>query len=128
MQSDTSIHTDKPSGSLINFVNMVIVVVLVVMGVVYGDPVPVVLGVAMGLFIWFTRHNKYEVYRDKLVIYYGQPRQRIIPLGNISDVQTVLGGKGVFVRQKKGGGLLLRPGKVDEFQSQLEGARRKLGG
>ena len=81
---------------------------------------PVVIAVAMGVFIWFTRHTRYDLYSNALVIRYGTPRQRAVPISEIEQVVTVLGGKGLFVKRKGSGGLLIRPQDIETFKSRLE--------
>ncbi len=120
MLTDKEIYTDKPSTSLIQLINPIIVAGLFVLGIYSGDPMPVVIAVAMGVFIWFTRHTRYDLYSNALVIRYGTPRQRAVPISEIEQVVTVLGGKGLFVKRKGSGGLLIRPQDIETFKSRLE--------
>ena len=119
MLSDKEIYSDKPSTSLIQLINPIIVAGLFILGIYSGDPMPVIIAIGMAIFIWFTRHTRYNIYKNALVIYYGTPRHRAVPISDIEQVITVLGGKGLFIKKKGSGGLLIRPQDIETFKSRL---------
>ena len=110
---------------MIQIINPIIVAALFVLGIFGGDPIPIVLAIAMGLFIWFTRHSKYDIFSDRMIIHYGKPRQKIVPLNEIEQAHLVLGGRGLFLKRKGSGGLLIRPRDPEAFKAHLDDA---LGG
>ena len=126
MEPSHEIHSDRPRTYPLQLMSPVIAGVLVVMGLMSGDPVPVALGGGLGLFVYFTRHARYTILHDSLVIHYGRPRQKTLPLADIEDVQLALRGQGLFVRQKRGVGLLIRPTDPELFLERLDEARRGL--
>lgn len=120
MLSEKEIYSDKPNTSLIQLINPIIVAGLFVLGIYSAELTPVVIAVGMGIFIWFTRHTRYNIYSNALVIYYGTPRHRAVPVSDIEQVITVLGGKGLFVKRRGSGGLLIRPQDIETFKSRLD--------
>jgi len=120
MLSDKEIYTDKPTTSLIQLINPIIVAGLFVLGIYSGDPMPVIIALGMGVFIWFTRHTRYNIYSNALVIYYGSPRHKAVAISDIDQVITVLGGKGLFIKRRNSGGLLIRPQDIETFKSRLD--------
>ena len=108
------------------FVSPAIALALVVLGLFQGDPVSAVMGAGLLAYVWFTRHMKYEIWLDQLVIYYGNPRRRSVPLADIDGVRPVrssMGGQGLIITRKGGGALVLKPRDPAAFTAALEGAR-----
>ncbi|MDA1036482.1 MAG: hypothetical protein O3B65_06320, partial [Chloroflexi bacterium] len=60
-----------------------------VLGVLSGDPVQLVLGVAFVTFLAFTRHKRYELNSTHLVIKFLGPRQSVIPLTEVTGADLV---------------------------------------
>ena len=125
MESMKELYSDRPGASILNMINPVIAVVLLVLGILGSDPLPVFLALGMGIFIWFTRHVRYQIFSDRLVIQYGKPRLKAVLLSDIAEVHSVLGGKGLFIKSNRAGGLLIRPRDPETFQMRLEDARRE---
>jgi len=100
--------------------------VLVIVGVLQFDLYTMALGVGLGLYVWLTRHTRYEIFSDRLVIYYGRPRRKVVFLVDIEDVQMVrvpMGGQGLYLRKKQGWGMVIRPRDVEGFAARLGEAR-----
>lgn len=108
------------------FVSPAIALALVVLGVLRGDLVSAVMGVGLLAYVWFTKHVKYEIWLDQLVIYYGNPRRRSVPLAGIDDVRVVrasMGGQGLIITRKGSGALVLKPRDPAAFTAALERVR-----
>jgi len=129
MMSPQPIHSDKHRGSALHMLSPAIAAVMVVMGLLQGDPVTLLLGVGLSLFVWFTRHARYEIFQDRLVIHYGQPRQKVLQLTEIKDVHLVQFGMGrhfLLIRGNRGQRIVLRPADPERFLERLDDARRGL--
>jgi len=101
----------------------------VVSGSLQLDPYTVAMGAGLGLYIWLTRHARYDVFADRLVVSYVGPRHKTIPLGDIEEVRAVrfpLGGQGVFLRRKGAGGMVISPADSEQFAQQLDLVRRRF--
>ena len=131
MDSLHPIHSAPHRGSPLRLLSPAFAGVLVAIGVLGSNPVTLIAGVGLALFVWFTRHARYEIFHDRLVIHYGRPRQKTVPLAEIQEVQLMnfpLGGLGLFVRTKRGWGMTIKPTDPERFAAQLEEVRRGLAG
>ncbi len=129
MESVPPLHTARPRRSPLHFLSPLIAGALVVSGALQQDPFTFVMGAGLSVYIWLTRHSRYEVFSDRLVVHYLGLRRRTIPLGDIEDVRAVgfpLGGQGVFVRRKKGGGMVITPVDPEQFVQALDQVRRRF--
>ena len=128
MASPQPIHSDRYRGSSLQMLSPAIAVVLMVMGVLSGDPFTIVLGTGLALFVWLTRHARYEIFHDRLVIRFSGPRQKTVLLTEIETIQVVaipLGGQGLYVRKKGGWGMVIRPSDLESFTAGMENALRE---
>ncbi len=99
---------------------------MVVLGIINPDVVTVAMGAGLLGYVWFTRHAKYEVYQDRLVIYYGTPRIRSVPLADIAEVRLIrapMGGQDLLVTRKGRGVMVIRPRDAEGFAAALGEAR-----
>ncbi len=129
MESVPPLYTARPHRSPLHFLSPIIAGALVVSGALQLDPITVMMGAALSLYIWLTRHSRYDVFSDRLVVSYTGPRRRTIPLADIEDVRAVgfpLGGQGVFVRRKSGGGMVITPVDPEQFVQALDQVRRRF--
>ncbi len=104
----------------------VLAAAMVVLGFFKGDPVSVAMGVGLLAYVWFTRHARYEIFQDRLVIRYGTPRSRSVQLSDIGEVRpvkAVMGGQDLVGAKKGGGILVIRPRDAEGFTAALERAR-----
>ena len=122
-------HSDRYKGSALQILSPAIAVVMMVMGVLSGDPFTVLLGTGLALFVWLTRHSRYDIFPDRLVIRYSGPRQKTVFLQDIEGVQVVgipMGGQGLYIRKKGGLGMVIRPSDKESFSEGLESALRQV--
>ncbi|MFH1140280.1 MAG: PH domain-containing protein [Chloroflexota bacterium] len=99
---------------------------MVVLGTIQVDLLTVAMGIGLLAYVWFTRHARYEIFQDRLVIYYGTPRIKSVPLSDIGEVRLIkasLGGQDLLVRRKGGGVLVIRPRDAERFAAALGEAR-----
>ena len=121
MFSSEPIYTDKHRSSLFQLLSPIIAAFVIVSGIVQHDTVAIVLGFALGLFVWFTTQTKYELFHDRLIIYYGMPRRRVVPLSDIEDVQLVkapLQARGLLIRRGVSR-LLISPRDPDRLDTEI---------
>ena len=121
--------SDRSRGSPFHLLSPAIAGALVIMGLLQFEPYTIFMGVGLGLFVWLTRHARYEIFHDRLVVRFAGPRQKILPLAEIEQVELVkipMGGQGLFVRRKSGLGMVIQPTNPEQFAAGLEEARRGL--
>ncbi|MEX2599224.1 MAG: hypothetical protein WD533_06170 [Dehalococcoidia bacterium] len=126
MQPNGPLLTDKSRISLIQLLIPGLILYLVVLGVTQGDPVGIVVGVALALYFVFTFHFRYELYQDVLVIRFLAPRRKAVLLADIEDAQVIrvpLRGETLLIRRRTGGPMLLRPANTEQFLMRLNQAR-----
>ncbi len=120
------LHADKPRSSIMQLLSPVLAATITVIGLTQGDPLSVAMGGGLLAYVWFTRHTRYEVFEDRLVIRYGSPRMRSVMLADIGEVRLVnapLGGQDLLVRKTGGGVLVIRPSNTEGFAEALREAR-----
>ena len=125
MSSPEPLHSDRYRTPAFQVMNPVIAVFFIIWGIWTASGVAVLVGIAIGLLVWFTRHTRYDIFADQLVVHYGRPRQRIVPFADIEDVFLInlpMGGQGLLVRKKQGRGLLIRPRAAEQFFNELKGS------
>ncbi len=107
--------------------SMAFAIALVVIGAISGfDPVNISLGLALFLYVWLTRHTRYDIFSDRMVIYYGAPRQKSVPLGSIKESRAVsapMSGPSVLITLQPRGVLVIQPKSPEEFVAALDKAR-----
>jgi hypothetical protein len=100
-------------------------ILLLVISVSDGAPGTAFIGMALTLYAWFTKHTRYVVFHDRLVIEYGKPRERSVPLDGIMRVQGIaipMRGTNVLLVRDTGRGMLVRPENPDEFMARFTDA------
>jgi hypothetical protein len=126
MESSQPVHTDRQRNSGFDFLRLGIIIVLIVMGILTKTLAPFLFALALLLFNWLTRHRLYEIFPDRLVVHYGKPRKKTIPLNEIAEVRPMklpFGGQGIMIKRNRGIGLLLRPMDPDAFFAHLDANR-----
>ncbi len=119
------VYTEKRRRSIWDTLLLVVAGLMVFQGFVTGDPVPVLFGLGVGGFLAFTRHTRYELYQDALVIRFIAPRRIVVPLAEVQDVRIVrlpLGGPAVLVQRASGGALAIMPADPEGFLARLQEA------
>lgn len=124
MTSSTQpVLTDRHKTSWFQFISPAIAAFVIISGLTRGDAVAIVIGIALAAFIWFTRHTRYELFDDRLVIHYGSPRRKSYPLDDFEGVQRVkppFQGEGLLIRRKGRLRVLITPQDPEGFGQTLE--------
>jgi len=129
MVSPEPIYTSRHRSTFTHLLSPIIAALVLLFGLMMGDPFFFLLGVVFSLWVWFIRHVRYEIFPDSLVVYYGWPRRKVVPLDVIEDVRLVqlgMGPRSIFIRRRQGLGIVLRPTDPDRFLERLEDARSGL--
>ena len=89
-----------------------------------GEPLLVIVGVAVAAFTWLTNPRQYWIYPDALVIVYGRPRVRTISFTQVShvDLLSLPIGDRLRVQLVTGKRVMLQARDPGTFQDRLEGA------
>ena len=117
------VHTEQRRRSLWDTLLLVVAGLMIVQGFVRGDPVPVLFGLSVGAFLAFTRHTRYELYQDVLVIRFMAPRRIVVRLAEVQEVRIVklpLGGPALLVQRASGGALAIMPADPEGFLARLQ--------
>ena len=117
------IHTEKRRRSLWDTLLLVVAGLMIVQGFVAGDPMPVLFGGGVGAFLALTKHTRYGLYQDVVVIRFMAPRRIVIPLSELQDVRMVkmpLGGAALLVQRSTGGTLAIMPVDPEGFLARLK--------
>ena len=80
-------HTEKRRRSVWDTLLLVVAGLMIIQGFATSDPMPVLFGGGVGAFLALTRHTRYELYQDALVIRFMAPRKIVIPLAELQDVR-----------------------------------------
>ena len=119
----TPVHTEKRRRSIWDMLLLAVAVFMIWQGFVTGDALPVLTGLGVGAFLFLTRHTRYELFQDALVIRFMAPRRIVIPLADVQDVRLVrlpLGGPALLVQRARGGGLAIMPADPEGFLARLQ--------
>ena len=119
----TPVHTDKRRRSIWDMLLLVVAAFMIFEGLRTGDALPVLTGLGVGGFLFLTRHTRYELFQDALVIRFMAPRRIVIPLADVQDVRLVkmpLGGPALLVQRARGGGIAIMPADPEGFLARLQ--------
>ena len=111
-------------GSLFSF-TLIFPLVVVIIGVMTGQPLLVIVGAGIATFNWFTSPKEYQIYRDALIIVYGRPRVRVVHFGNISRFSVLTlpwGSDRLLVELVTGRRLVLQIRDSQAFHDRLQEA------
>ena len=116
-------HTEKRRRSIWDTLLLVVAGLMIVQGFVAGDPIPVLFGGGVGAFLALTKHTRYELYQDVMVIRFMAPRKIVVPLAEMQDIRLVkmpLGGSALLVQRAGGGTLAIMPVDPEGFLARLQ--------
>ena len=119
----TPLHTDKRRFSLFDPVLLIMAGFMVVQGLTGGGDIPILAGIGVAVFLAFTKHVRYDLYEDAVVIRYWAPRKIIIPISDILDVGSVrlpFGGPSVLLHRTRGRVLAIMPKDTETFLTLLK--------
>ena len=119
----TPVHTDTRRFSFFDPVLLFVAGILVLQGLMGNNGLAVLTGIAVVGFLAFTKHARYDLYADALVIRYWAPRKIIIPLSEIRDVGLVrlpFGGPSVLVHRRGGRVIAIMPKDPESFLAHMK--------
>ena len=139
---DQPIYSDRPSSRFNSglIFGLVLVVVGLVLTVTRGNGKPDLLFVG-GLFAvaysWFFTPKQFHIYQNALVIVYGRPRVKVIPLSLVSAIEKGMFAAGPLARPTgeqlrvslvTGKQETITANNLDEFRARLEEAVARFKG
>ncbi|MCI0816313.1 MAG: hypothetical protein J4N29_04615 [Chloroflexi bacterium] len=119
----TPLYTDKRRFSVFDPVLLIMAGFMVVQGFMGAGDIPILAGFGLAVFLAFTKHVRYDLYEDALVIRYWAPRKIIIPISDIVDVGVMrlpFGGPSVLVHRARGRVLAIMPKDQEGFLAQIK--------
>ncbi len=122
MQQYQPLHADRHRSSF-NF-SLILSVGVAFIGLVTGEPLVFVIGLAFAAFAWFTTPSQYMIFNDRLVIAYGKPRIRQILFQQVDLVEVLKLpiGHRLLVRLTNGRRMIIQPRDAEQFQTMFQGA------
>ena len=126
---ETPVHWDQHRSSF----NLTLIFALAVAALgLFSGPnfLLVFVGVGMAVYSWVTTPRQYLIYRDSLVIVYGQPRVKPIPFAEISHLETLAlpMGERLRIRLVNGKREMLAAKDPETFHSRLDEALNRFHG
>ena len=121
------VHIDTPRFSIWDPTLLVVAGVMFFLGVTGGGTLPILIGLGVVFYHWYTKHTRYDLFQDVLVIRYRAPRTRVIPLIDVPSARfarTPLGGQALLIQRRRGGALAITPKDPEGFLSHLEAGLR----
>lgn len=119
------LHVEKRRRSIWDTLLLFVAGFMVIQGLVGGEVLPVLSGLGVGLFLFFTRHSRYELFEDVLVVRFMAPRTIVIRLADVQDVRLVkmpLGGPALLISRAGRGGLAIMPVDPEGLLARLKAA------
>ena len=119
----TPVHTDTRRFSFFDPILLFVAAILVIQGLAGAGGLPILTGFAVAAFLGFTKHSRYDLYTDALVIRYWAPRKIVVPLSEIRDVGLVrlpFGGPSVLLHRTRGRILPIMPKDPESFLAHIK--------
>ena len=116
------IYEDRPKPGL--NITLMLALAVAVLGIVGGEILLIVMGLAVAAFNWFTTAKRYRIYQNALVVEYGRPRVKAYPFDGISHLELLelpLGAR-LRVRMHSGGRFMISTQNIEEFRDRLDEA------
>ena len=121
------VHIDTPRFSIWDPTLLVVAGVMFFLGVTGGGPLPILIGLGVGFYHWYTKHTRYDLFQDVLVIRYRAPRTKVISLSDVLSARLArmaLDGQALLIQRQRGGVLVIKPKDPEGFLSHLEAGLR----
>jgi hypothetical protein len=116
-------YSDKTRFSKMDLLLPIFAGWLLIQGVFGGEPLPILFALAGAAYLLYTRHKRYELFEDALVIRYFAPRTLVVYLADIQNVELLtqpMVGPVLVIQRKAGARLVIKPTNFDEFFSRLK--------
>tara|TARA_B100001013_G_scaffold251640_1_gene156477 strand:+ start:612 stop:1028 length:417 start_codon:yes stop_codon:yes gene_type:complete len=115
------IYVDSHKRSFAELVTVVMVLIVLVLGIVRSNLLSTVLALLVATFVWFTTPFKYYIFHNRIIVAYGLPRRKAIPIGDIKEfgIAKLPMGMRLVIRRKTGRMILLSPVNLEAFQEKL---------
>jgi hypothetical protein len=121
MGSDLPVYSDSARSSIGQWMGPIVVVYLVVHSLVTNQGIALVMAIPLAMYVAYTWHTGYHIYRDTLVVQYFLPRRMVVPLAEIVHVRQAKifpAGDGLLLSRAKGP-LFIRPRAAAQLHDLL---------
>ena len=127
-QYDNPIYWDQHSSRW--NLTLIFALVVAVLGIITGQFLLIILGLAMAAYSWLTTPRQYLLYRDRMTVVYGMPRTRVISLAEISHAELLAMpfGERLRLRMVAGNRMMLMMRDPGAFLGHLEDALARYHG
>ena len=125
----TPVHSDTPRFSIWDPTLLFVAGMMLFQGLTGGGVLPILSGLGVGFYLWYTKHTRYDLFQDALVTRYRAPRTRVVPLNDVLSARFArmpLGGQALLIHRRRGGVLVITPKDPEGFLSHLEAGLRTL--
>ena len=123
-------YSDKSRFSFLDLALPVITGWLLIQGLTGGGYLPVLFGLGGAAYLLFTRHRRYDLFEDALVVRYLVPRTLVVYLSDVQEVRPMkqpMTGPVLLIQRKAGTRLMIKPADYDAFLARLTDALSKGG-
>jgi hypothetical protein len=119
------LHSDKYRSSLWDFALPIVAGFAIVQGLSGGGDLPLIIGVLAAFWSLYTRHSRYDLLAQALIIRYSFPRTTMVLLTDVHNVTVASQsyGAAALVLQRTGArSIVIKPADRATFLSHLNDA------
>ena len=123
----TPIYSDTPRFSFWVLTPLMLACVLLYRGLSGEGALSILFGLSLGFYYFYTRHTRYDLFQDALVIRYRILRTMVVPLSDVQGARLgkmPLAGQALLIQRRSGGPLVITPKDPEGFLSRLEAGLR----
>ncbi len=121
----TLIHSDRHNASLWDYALPFVAMFAIIQGLGVGNPLYIIIGVAAGIYVLYTRHKRYDLFPHALVIHYMGPRMIVVPLIEVLGViesRQPYAGVALMVQRQGSRNIVIKPADRAAFLSRMREA------
>jgi hypothetical protein len=118
----TPVHSDKRRFSVFDPLLVVAGGFMITQGIFTNDGAPILIGLGLLMFLAFTKHSRYELFEDALVVRYWAPRRIVIQFSQVQGARIAklpFGGTSILINRAGGRILAIMPKDPDAFLGHL---------
>ena len=124
------VYTDENRLTLPDWLGWGLTAGVLIAGSLRASETLLVIGLLLLIYRLLTRHKRYELFPETLVVSYWGPRRTTVLLADIEEIMEVRRSSavtGILVTKRDGRQLLVRPANPERFLQQLRTLMRRSG-